>query len=448
MKMRRIAHLAIAILAFATPLAAQQSTQPLTLKDCIDYSVVHHPLLKAANYGIKVSEQQSVEALSYYLPQISGTGTVDDNLKRMTTVIPAGSFSPQPLKVQFGNQYTTNFFVQVDQVVFDKSLLTSIKANEPNKAIANYQKDKTVQQVAYNTAVAYYNVLIQKERLSLLSQNETKLAELLRITRAQYEKGLIQKLDVDRIQVNYNNTTTQMKSVQMAYNMALNQLKTSMGYELSAPLSIDESLNYDEMVAGNVALDSTIYNTMDYKIQQQSLMLNEIDLDRKKAALLPSLSAYARYGAQTFGNNFGDQFNSFYNYSVVGLRLNVPVFSSMRRYSQIKQSELNLYSAKEQFNNVKNNLEMQVLNAYTALESAQNNLESNKENLDLAQSVFDATNVQYQVGMASLSDLLNSEFAFKEAQNQYISSLLSYSISRLDYEKARGGLTEYINQLN
>jgi len=441
----------MAIMAFAgvqAPLRAQpqQAGEPLSLGDCIAYSLQHHPSVKAAGYDLDAAKQRAVEAASYYLPQVAGTGTLDDNIKRMTTVIPAGAFSPVDLKVQFGNQYTTNLYAQVDQVIYDQSLLTSISANKPNIELANLQRARNEEAVSYNTAVSYYNVVIQKERMRLLDENEKKLEELLRIQKLQLEKGVIQKVDVDRVQVNYNNTLSQKKAVQMSYDLALNQLKNAMGMELDEPLTINESLDYESMAVANVELETDIHNTWDYKIQEQNLRLQEIDLSRKRASVLPTLSAYARYGAQTFSNNFGDQYKNFYDYSVIGLRLNVPLFSSLKRYSQIKQSELGLYSARERFETTANNMELSVVNAYTALETTQSTLMVNKQNLDLAKSVFDNTNTQYQKGVASLSDLLNAEYAYKEAQNNYIASLLNYSINRLDLERSKGTLQQYIEQ--
>jgi outer membrane protein TolC len=74
-------------------------------------------------------------------------------------------------------------------------------------------------------------------------------------------------------------------------------------------------------------------------------------------------------------------------------------------------------------------------------------LSKDKENLNLAKDVFEATNLQYRQGTASLTDFLNADYSYKEAQSNYINSLLNFMSSRLDYEKSQGTLTAYINQL-
>lgn len=426
---------------------AQEMPRVLTLKECIEYSLRNHPSSAVYNNELEIARKRETEAVSAYLPQVNATGTLDDNVKRQVTIIPAGAFSPVDLKVQFGVQYMTNVYAQVDQPIYDPTLIQGIKAAGPNKEIARLQKLKNDDAVIYNTATAYYGCMIQKERLKLLEQNEKKLAEILQIQKQQYERGLIRQVDYERVKVNYNITRSQQEVSAMNYRLALNQLKNAMGLSLNDSLSISDSFDYTKIIARAESGDIDVRNTWDYRLQTQSLSLQEIDLKRKRASLLPTLNAYGRYGAQAMNNSFAEQYNNWFDYGVVGLRLNVPVFSSFRRYSQIRQSELTLLNARENFRIVTNNLQLAVINSNTALASSYSTFLSNKENLDLARSVFENTSLQYQRGVASLSDLLNSEYAFKEAQTNYISSLVNYLVSRMDLERSKGNLAQYINQL-
>jgi outer membrane protein len=424
-----------------------QSAGKLSLKQCIEYSLQNHPSQRVYNNEVEVAKSKGTEAVSSYLPQLNGTGTLDDNVKRQVTIIPAGAFSPVDIRVQFGVQYMTNLYAQVDQTIYDQSMINSIKANKPNMEIARLQKQKNNDQLIYNTASAYYQAMIQQERVKLLAENEAELQEIMSIQQRQYEKGVIKKIDYDRVKVNYNNTVSQKQVSEMSFQLALNQLKNAMGMPLDQPVMIADSLDYASIIIKENTVDTDIRNTWDYKIQTQNIRLQEVDYQRKKASVLPTLSAYGRYGAQALNNNFADQYNNWFDYSVIGLKLNVPVFSGLRRYSQIRQSELNLYSARENFKVTTSNLQLAVLNSNTALSSSYRTFLSNKENLDLAKNVFDNTSLQYQRGVAPLSDLLNSEFSYKEAQSNYINSLVNYLLSRMDLERSKGTLSQYLNQL-
>lgn len=448
--MKRIINLwaLVAVVSAAIPAFAQTAPQPVfTLKDCIQYSLKNHPSHTVYNNDMEVARKRGTEAIASYLPQVNGTGTFDDNLKRQVTIIPAGAFSPTDIKVQFGVKYTTNVYAQVDQPIYDQVLINSIKANGPNMEIARLQKQKNDDQLIYNTASAYYSCVIQVERLKLLNENEKKLGEVLAIQKQQYERGLIKQVDYERVKVNYNITRSQQEVSIMNYKLALNQLKNAMGMSLNDSLTIQDSLDYTRIIANAETRELDVKTTWDYRIQSQNLALQEIDLKRKRASMFPTLNAYGRYGAQALNNDFSAQYNNWFDYSVIGLRLNVPIFSSFKRSSQISQSRLNLYSARENFKLTTNNLQLAVINSNTALVSSYSTFLSNKENLELARRVFDNTSLQYQRGVASLSDMLNSEYSYKEAQSNYINSLVNYLVSRMDLERSKGNLSQYINQL-
>jgi len=90
---------------------------------------------------------------------------------------------------------------------------------------------------------------------------------------------------------------------------------------------------------------------------------------------------------------------------------------------------------------------LQFQNADAQVKRAQFTIQTNKNNMDLASEVYENTTLQYKQGVASLSYLLNAELSYREAQNNYINSLLDYYLADLDVEKANGTLQHYYQQL-
>lgn len=435
------------ILMLSTIHAQQSTPQIYSLKNCIEYTLGQNPSNALYDNQIRIAERQQQEGLANYLPQVNFTGTFDDNLKRPVTIIPAGAFSKEDLRVQFGNQYATALTLQADQVIYDQSVIEGIKANKPNIEMAKFKKMRNDDDLIYNTAAAYYQVLIYKEQLKLLSENEKKFAELLTVQKLQFEKGAITKVSLNRVQVNYNNIQSQKKVAQTNHAMALNRLKNAMGLELEKDIKIVDSLDYNQTTALPQSNDFEINNKPDYLILQKNVELQAIDLRRKKASMLPTLNAYGRYGANAFGNDFAKSYKQFYDFAAVGLKLNIPIFGSFKRYSQIKQSELNLLNTRQNLLINAQTLKLQVENSNTQLLSSYNNMTANKNNLALAKEVFDDTNLQYQRGAVTLTDFLNSDYAYKEAQSNYINALLNYLIARIDLERSKGTIKQFASQL-
>lgn len=424
-----------------------QNQEVLSLKSCIEYSLKNHPNSTIYANEVKIAQQKKTEAMAAFLPQVNGSIAFDDNLKRQVTIIPAGAFSPTETRLQFGNQYNTNASVQLDQTIYDQTIFYAAAANETNKEIASLNVMQSNENLIYNTATAYYKVLTYNEQEKLLVQNEKKINDLMSVLKLQYEKGMIKKIDVDRVKVNLNNIQSQKTLLQTNKQLALNQLKFAMGMPIEKDLAINDSVDYSVQVTMPATDAFDISNRIDYRVQNKNITMQELDVKRRRAAYLPTLGGYARYGGQSFSNDFDRAFSNWFDYSSIGLKLNIPIFSGMRRHSQVEQSELTLLNARE---NMKLNIEnskLQHENSSVQLLNSYNSLVNNKENLVLAKDVFETTSLMYQKGSSSLSDFLNADYSYKESQTNYITSLLDFFSSRINYEKSKGTLTNYINEL-
>ncbi|RFS14106.1 TolC family protein [Emticicia sp. C21] len=448
--MKKVKALPIAILLTMISVITQaQESKPIlfSLKESIAYSLKNNPSSTIYKNEVLIAKEKKTEALAGYLPQVNGTATFDDNLKRQVTVLPAGAFSPEEIRVQFGNQYNTNLVAQVDQVLFDRTVSVAKEANRVNTLIADLKLLQNNENIVYNTITAYYQILTYNEQEKLLVENEKKYEELLRILQLQYEKGVAKKIDYDRMKVSQNNIKSQLSLLKTNRELALNKLKYAMGMELSHNIAINDSLDYSMQVSMPVANQLDTKNLLDFKIQSNNIALQQLDVERKKFAFYPTLGAYARYGGQSFGNEFGKSFSNWFDYSSIGIKLNIPIFDGNRKKSQLSQSKLSLLNAQENLKLNERNYELQFQNANTALFRSYTSMNDNKQNLDLAADILKNTSLQYQKGTASLTDFLNSDYSYKEAQSNYISSLLNFLTARVDLEKSQGNLSTYVNQL-
>lgn len=422
-------------------------TNTFSLKQSLQFALQNHPSLDIYKNEMAIADYKAKEALAGYLPQVNASVSADDNLKLQTTVIPAGVFGPTESKVTFGNKYSTIATLQADQTIYDQAMILGIKAAKPNTQLAVLNKEKNDENIIFNAATAYYQVMIYREQEKLLAENEKKYQELLPALKLQYEKGVAKKIDYDRVRVNLLNIQSQKQVVQTNYEVALNQLKNAIGMPLDAPLAITDSVNISTSLQPLAGQEFSPANKLDHKIQQQYIDLQNIDVKRKRAAYLPTLSMYYRYGQQAFGGTLGKTYSNWYDFSGIGLRLNVPIFSGLRRSSQLKQSQLSLENAVDNLKISETNWTLQFQNARTKILSSYTNALTNKENLSLAKDVFEATSLQYQKGTAALTELLNADYSYKEAQNNYITSVINYYIANIELERAKGNLKTFIDTL-
>jgi outer membrane protein len=420
---------------------------PMSLKECIDYGLKHHGMQVIAANEIATADQKVREGLAGYLPQVNGNVSFDDNLVRPTTIIPAGTFSPEEIRVQFGNQYVTNGAVQLDQVIYDRGMLLGLKILDPYGDIAVITKEKNEQMLMYGAAMSYYQVQIYMEQKRLIAENIGKFDKMAAVVKLQVDKGVARKMDYDRVAVTLANLHAQEEVMTNEIEMAYNRLKNAIGMPLDTPLQVvDGGWDQNDALSTHASAEGGAGKVLDLKIQEKGISIQEIQLRRSQAMYLPTLGLYARTGAQAFGNDFGTAFSKWYGYASIGLSLKIPIWNSFRTPAQVKQNELALLTARENLKLSKANIEMQQQNAEAQWYSAQASIDGVRKNMELAKDLLDVTQLQMTQGVATLSDYLTADYAYKEAQTNYITALLRVITARLEFEKAQGTLPSFLLQ--
>ncbi|QJW90360.1 TolC family protein [Spirosoma taeanense] len=437
--------LVLPLLGWAQP-APGQPAGGWKLKDCLDYGLKNYGTVRIAQNQTQIAAQQAREAVAGYLPQVTAQGTVDDNIKLQTTVLPAGIFGPEPTRVAFGTKYQTTASASLDQTLYDKSLLIGIKAARPNAQKAELNTRQTREDVIYAISSNYYQVFVAEQQIALLKDNIARTEQVLNILKLQRDNGVIQPVDYNRTEVSYNSAKSQLALAESNLSLALNRLKFQMGMPQNQALALSDTTLTTQVPTVNTGTFDARSLT-DFQLSETNLTLQKLDRERIKAGYLPKLSATARYGTLALGNNYAKSLEKFSGFGSIGLRVSVPIFDGFRRDAQIRQSTLNIQSLQEQQKLNVASYQLQYNNAQTQLQRAQSSLQNDERNVKLAQQVYDVTTLQYKQGTKPLTDLVNAENSYRQAQNDYINSLLNYNQARLDLEQSQGTLLNFYNQL-
>jgi len=423
-----------------------QSSYSLT--DCIQYSLTHHMSARIYGNNVKMAKEQSKQTIATYLLQINNSVQFINNLKLATTVIPAGVVSKEPLDVQFGQKYNANLSVDVSQTIYDQAKIDALRANKPNLEIASLQNKQNQETLIYNTAMAYFQVLICKELEDKLNSTQDTYRNLLKIVNLQVKKGVAIPTDADRLQVSINAITYQLNETKEQETIAYNTLKNAMGFPLDSTIEITDTLHFDSYLSLPFHQPMISDSLFDYRINQENVTLQKLNYQSKIAAFLPTINAIGHWGYQAYNNSLSHTFDAWHNNSYVGVALILPLNSFWKKSSQIHESKLSYENAQLTLKLSEQNYRLRYENAQKELLTAYNAYLDNKNNLALAKRVLNNTDLGYQKGTATLSDFLNDDNVYKNAQTEYISSLYSYMSARLDYEKAKGTLFSFYHQLS
>ena len=449
LKFKKIIFLTLFLAISSFYLRAQK---PLTLKECINHSNTNNSNIKIASYDAMISQKKVEEQIGTMLPQVDASGSYTDNLKLSTTLLPGELMgqSGTQIPVTMGTKHNLSASVQLTQKIFDPTFGIVLNAAKISKQLSEQTLKKTSEQTVYNISITYYQTLVIEKQMNSLRATLVASEKLLESSELKHKNGMAKKVDVDKIRVSYNNTKSQLQQSELSYSQSLNTLKYEMGMPVDSSIVLLVTvLNIDIQILGMQSDSFSIDNHIDYQLQKTNLSAYEMDKKRNMAGYLPSLSFNANYGYSAMRNKFDftKSGGDWYPGSSIGITLKVPIFDGLQRNAKISQSKLNIKKSMENIRLVEQSIKVELSNSEIKYRNAVDNIHSEKENLDLAESVYENTQLEYQQGAGSSLDLVQAESSYRESLNNYYNKLLNLYIAKINLEQSKGTLMNYINNL-
>lgn len=437
------------ILTFALGANAQE-VKSLTLKEAINYALENKADAKKAKLKVENSEYQIQEVRSRALPQISANGSLTYNPVLQTTVIDGANFG-QPgstIQANFGQKWNSTAGVSLTQALFDQSVFTGLKAAKSTREFYQINNQLTEEQVIERVANNYYQVYVQRQRLTVIDSTYKNTTKVKNIIKGQFDNGLAKKIDLDRILVKISNINTQRQQVLNAVQIQENALKFYIGMPIETQIVIPNTAF--EVSPQSLSEVPNTTNRTEFLLLKKQEQLLTYQKKAVEAGYYPTLSLSAGYNYIGQGPKMpigGKTSDGVYwsDFSSIGLNLRVPIFTGFGTRAKVRQADIDLQSIKEDLNDTKLALDLAFANAKTQIDNSLTTITNQRENAQLAKEVSDNTRNNYVQGLASLTDLLDSENSLNEAQNNYTSAILDYKLAEIQLIKSKGQLKSLIN---
>lgn len=454
---------------------AQEGSTSMSLQQCIDYALENNVDMKNAVLDEKSALMEVKETAGIGFPQISGSAVVQKSptLQRFFAQYNEGAETgfgltddqARELGASNGDVYAAeNFFqlqsvgdasVSVNQLIFNGSYIVALQASKTFKELSVKEQDQTRVDVIESVSKAYYNVLINRERLDLFAANLSRLDTLYRNTQELFNNGFAEEIDVDRLKVSLNNLQSDYDNIRNLNTISMTLLKFQMGYPFNDALEL--SGTFDDVISATITTGNSQVNyddRPDYQVLQTNRRLQELNIRNKYAEGLPTLSGFYTLGASTQSQSFGGLFSTqsnfseqqgvgpdkWYGYSSIGLSLNWNLFTGLQRRYQIQQEKISLEKLNNGIANYETLINVEVQNTQLALQNAIQKVQVQRENMELANKVFRVTQIKYEEGVGSNLEVVEADTSLKEAQTNYYNALYDAIIAKIDLQKALGTL--------
>ena len=420
----------------------------LSLNDCIELAIENNENLKNSKLEERISKALSKEYLSIGFPQINFDGGLQYNHDVPKSLIDISRFMPgvpegTEQEVQFGQTYDGRVDLFVNQMIFNGSYFVGLSAARELVRLSEKLTERNEIDINESVQKAFFTVLNTKSRIDLVEANLNRLNTLLGQTKELYINGFIEKLDVDRIQVAYNNLKSEKIKADRFYKLSKEVLNFQIGLPVGTDIELTGELTEEVINNFNYNLDDFDYSKrIEYSILQTDKNLKFYDLKNNRSQYLPQIYANYNYGYNTSSSNYDLFFDSnrWKSFGTVGLKIIIPIFDGFLKRSKINQSKYKIEQVENQMMFLERSINLQINQSISNYENTKESLLISKQNLELAQNVYLATEKKYKEGVGSNLEVIDSNNSLKIAQNQYYNSLYESIIASIDIKKTLGTL--------
>jgi len=418
----------LTLIGLASETIAQ--SQQLSLIQAQDFALKNAFQLKSAQYDKTSADYTSDELLGIGLPQLNGSVQYQNFINLPTSIIPGDFFGApgQDVKVQFGVPHQMTVGLTASQLLFDGTWLVGLEASKAYAELQRKNIQKSEVEIRAKTADAYSAVLTTQANLVVLRDLLTSMQSLLNDTEAMQREGFSEQQDVDQLMLSVNELMIQISYTEQYVKITKDLLKFTIGMPLSTEVELTDTWESLTETAGDDVLSFNPSTNIDVQLAENGLLMQQLNVKSKKAALMPNLAAF--YNLQTQG--LRDEFDYFdtslpwFPIQLWGIQLNVPILSGGSKSKTIKKTEVEVQRMTDMVSMTKEAVQLEYNTATTELSFSKKRMTQAKANLELAKSILQKEETKYREGLSNSFNITQRNQQVIDAQRAYITAAIAY----------------------
>lgn len=406
----------------------------MDLKESVNYAIKHNPSVLASKKNLEAAHARLSQAFGAFLPKININGNYGKAYSQPQTMQIQGQV------ISFGTTETNtskSLTASLTQPIFVPALFPgyNIALNQYNSASEDLRK--AVQKTTYDVTAAYFSVLAGKRYVEL--QEETlKLAKShLEQVESMLNTGFSTKADLLRAQVQVENSNLGLTKAHNAFDIAKNTFNNTLGRALEEPVDLKIELYPDFKVLPKY--EDLIKTAFMYRPEWRQFLLGkkiaEDNLGLAQTGFLPNVTL----AGQT-GNNIVEyaSFKSDANsWNVVGTA-SWTLFDGLTVANKVREAAAMLDAARANEDQTRNNIELEIKNAYYDLKSAKEALVSTKKAQEFADESYKVSDLRFTSGMGTNLEVIDAQVSLNTAKLNHLKALYDMETTKAKINKAVG----------
>ena len=441
--MKKIVLLTLTLFALSIYAQDTKKSYSFSLQQAINHALENNYSAINSSRDIEAAKEKKWETTAMGLPQINAGVDFTDNFVLQKSVVPAEFFGGNPgeyAEVAFGTKYNMVARSTLSQLIFDGSYIVALQASKTYLKYYQNAKQRTDIDIKEMVINSYGNVLLAKENIAILEKNIASLQKTLNDTKATYKNGLIEEESVEQLQITLASLESTLNYNKRLLDITYKMLKINLGIDINDEIVLTDTLDNLTVQNMDMAFSKTefdVNSNITYKIATNFEEQRTLEYKLQKSKALPTLSANLNFGYTAFKDEFDffSQNQNWFNYSNLGLTLNIPIFSSLARSSRTQQAKIAWDQAKTQLSETEQKLKLQYATAKSEYEYSIADYETAKSNLNLAERIEKKQQIKFTEGLSTSFDFNDAQRQLYTAQQKYLQTMVNIINKKASLEK-------------
>jgi len=457
------------LLLIASLQSEAQEVHSFSLKEAQIYALEHNYDVINALTDIEIARQKVKETTAIGLPQINASLSYNNYLDIPTTLMPdfmtpiilqttdqyydvelrPGVEYPtevQYFETQFGTQHNATWGATLNQLIFNGQYIVGLQASRAFLSLSEAGLEKSQIEIKDAIAQAYFPVIILQENKMVFDSTLASIDNMLYETTEYHNAGFLEDTDVDQLELLKADMLATITNIDNQLLIAQNMLKYLMGIKANDIIVVTDKLeNLIEEVNREFMLNSAFdhNNHIDFRMLKNQEEIALLNIKLNKSEYLPSLNAFYSYQENAMRNDFNlfDFTKSWYPTQVLGLQMEIPIWSSGSRRYKIQQAKLELEKVKVQEEQLKQGLSLRVRTVKAEFNNAYLIYLNKQMGLTNSERIYRKTEVKYREG-------ISTSLEFSQTYNQFLNTQISFLAATLDLLSKKSELEKELTKVS
>jgi outer membrane protein len=405
--------------------------QVLKLEDAVNIALKNSLDIQLLKNNQGIADINNYIGVAGGLPTVTANASDQEQVTNVDQKLNTGEVIHRNAAV--GNNFSSNIAAGMllyngFRVVATKKRLAELEAQ--SEQYVNAQVQNLMAAVMTN----YYDVVRQQYYLKTLGQTLAVAQKRLEIVKTQQMVGMANNADLFQSQLDLNTILQDRESQLLIVQQSKTDLLTLLNLRPDSVIAIEDTILIDKSITLADVINN-IGRNAELMAADQQIRINELIVRETRAQRYPSLRANASY---SFGRNQISAGNVLLNQTQGiqgGLQLGIPIYNGTIFRRQQRVAEINVKNAALQRDILMRDFTGTAVRTWQAYNTTQQQLETQQQNLLLAQKLLDLVLLRYQLREATILEVRQAQESFQNAS--FVMTNLSFTSKSSEIELKR-----------